>query len=90
MELALSAPGSACFTSRSPSFIALLHTICHIPQLTEPAGAKGNASHHVRGPNHPGGRKNTAALRYHQPTKNCRPVVVNHSTPVNFIPNDDL
>ena len=44
------------FTTRSPTLITRLHAICHTPQLTDPAGAKGSASHHVRGPNQPGGR----------------------------------
>ena len=76
------------FTTRSPSLITRLHAICHTPQLTDPAGAEGNASHHVSGPNQPGGRKKTAALRYHHPITNCRPVVMIHSALLNLSEND--
>ena len=68
--------------------ITRLHAICHTPHETEPAGAKGSASHHVRGPNQPGGRKNTADLRNHHPMANCRPVVIAHSAELNLSEKD--
>jgi len=74
-------------TVPSITFITRLHAICHAPQLTDPLGAQGKANHHVAGPNHPGGRKNTGCLRYHQPTRNCAPPVSNHSPVLNCTPN---
>ena len=77
-------PANTSFATRSPTLITLLHAICQIPQLTEPDGANGKESHQVNGPSHPGGRKNTADLRYHHPTTNWRPVVLIQIPELNF------
>jgi len=55
-----------------------------------PTGANGRASHHCAGPNHPGGRYNTAFFPYHHPITHCDPDVTIHKAALNLRLKEDF